>query len=439
MIWRSTTLNRVLNHCAGTLNHDEVDRSVYEAGVAAHSCLQAFGEQANAKGRELSEAETRAVAQSVCKALIGKGRSFEGKPEPPLNADRVYAGRDIALNYAWLEPILPGADVEVKLSATAEWEPCKPGDPAERFTAILDTMRREEREDEEYAESVLVIRDFKTAWSTGPAWLDGIQAKFQGALALAHCDTLPNVLRMEVVNLRTCRTYDREYQLPGDLIDVESWQRDLTAMAEAIESSAAASPCPSCDGDGRVTSTRLEAEWEDCSDCSGTGRGDAFSYPYSPGSGCLGCPAISECPAVSECAMFAHLPEDRAKRYAAAKATADSLAAILKKDASDGPLTLEDGGTVGYHRVEKRQVRESAYAAISAEWAARAGMPGEESIVEHALRNFLAAMSGGFGVSAIDNLAKVLHPSDMDARRAWLDRHIEVVGGSRFEIRKGDS
>lgn len=426
MIWRSTLLNQVQRHCAGILGHPEAgDRSIFETGIAAHDVLHQVGIATNKIGRVLSEAETAKVANETCRALIQNGRSFEGVPEPPLQAERTFAGRDLAIEYLWEFPLEPGAAYETKLSADEKWEPTHKRDKGKmhtRWTGIVDVLIHSTEEDEEYAQSVLTVRDYKTNWNAGPAWLESLQARLYVCLALAHQSTLPNVLRLEVVNLRSRRTYQKELRLPGDLPDVESWQRDLTAMAEAIESSAVRE-------NQTIASDRV---W----------LPDKVSYPYTPGAGCLNCPAALECPAVAVslgCKIEDATPESVAEELALVEATRDPLRKMAMRMLSEEPVEIP-GGTVGYHRVEKRQVRESAYGAVAEDWCERLYPDADDNrrdLYAGILRNFLSAMSGGFGVSAIDNLAKVLHPTDMEARRAWLDRHIEVVGGSRFEIRKG--
>ena len=409
MIWRSTTLNQISRHCAGVMNHTDPDRSKYEHGIAAHDVLHQVGLITNATGRALSESAVTEVADATCASLIEKGRSFEGVPEPPLNPDRVFIGRDIAVEYLWREPIEPGARFEIKLSADAGWIACRNSNRAARWTGIADVIRRADEPGEEWTEDVLTIRDYKSGWSTGPAWLESIQAKMYACLAYADAAArsevgMPDVIRLEVVNLRTAKAYSRDLRLPGATVELERFQRDLDITANALESQA---------GADQVGSDESPAP-----------------FKYSPGAGCIGCPVIDVCPEVAGSIAMIE-PDDnaelRAETYVLTKSLADYLAPLVKKDADEQPVPLPDGGSVGFFPKDTRTPANDVLLAIADRWSEQHGT----------LRGFVAAT--GLGVAQIDRLAKRMFPDDFDARRAWIGTVITTERRARFGIQKAKS
>src|SRR5436190_15377102 len=261
-LYRPTWLNAASRHCARAVDFHEqggpYDRSVYQAGTAAHAVLQAIGEATRANG-ELSYDHMQAVADATAGALIEFGRVEEGVQEPPLSPDSVYEGRTLALNFALDNPLSPTAEFEVGLAVDADWNPVAFDAPEARLRCILDLRDRSTASDEESAYDVLTVEDYKSAWPTDESELETVQRKAQGLVALAHAETQPDVLRLRVHNLRTGKTFTRDLFLAYDETQAElaQWRRDVGGLMDRLDKMAA--------------------------------RG---MRPASPGAGCMGCPFL---------------------------------------------------------------------------------------------------------------------------------------------------
>lgn len=195
-------LTTLATHCPLAVSLEEAGtpraRDVFHHGTAAHAIIQEIGEQTNRKGRALEYLEMQTVARAVCERLISEGRSFDGKPEPPLPADPVWLGRDLALDYLGPRPLEPGAEYEVGVAVQSGWLPCHyDGEPVEgaapepatertppRFKTILDYVRIEEGDGEaEFEEATVVIRDWKSSWATDANRLNHLQQRSQAVMA----------------------------------------------------------------------------------------------------------------------------------------------------------------------------------------------------------------------------------------------------------------
>ena len=430
MIWTATKLSRIARHCAGIENHKQVDRTPFESGTTCHAILQAIGEKTNEKRRALNEGEVRAIADAVGEALISKGRSYYEQSEPPLGPERVWAGRDLALEFlSRVEPFEPGGRYEVALAVDENWNACPPDAPQVKFRGTLDRLEEFEEEGEEWTESVLQIDDYKSAFAgqysaRALAGSDydppSLQGKLYICLALANSKraTLPNRIRLRGWNLRTAMRYVSEWTLPAQLPEIEQWQRDLTATARAIEASGI---CWLCDGSGGYL-TEPDGELQECAACDRSG----FVFPYSPGANCIDCPAATECPALSvglDAERVAD-PVECATIYAQTDALRDALQDAAKAHAKDEPVKVE-GGSVGYYVRESRKVADPL--AVADRWQQRGGD----------VRGFVAAL-GGLGVKQVEALAKVLYADDYEARKAWLEEQFTTVRQARFGVKRED-
>ena len=227
-VYHATNLNLVSRACPFALELQErgvpADRSVYQAGIAAHAVMEGVSLCTNEINRELTPEEVNVAALGVCERLMSVGRSYDGKGEPPMAPEAVFAGQEIALGWLLWNPIQPGGQVEVGLGLDGQGRPCEywKGEGL-KVRTILDEVRIIRESDEESARTVLAVRDFKTAWSTDDSELDTLQRRIQAVAAWRHFGPA-DVLRLEVANLRLGKVYVRElYREDGLDEQIEAW------------------------------------------------------------------------------------------------------------------------------------------------------------------------------------------------------------------------
>ena len=319
--YHASNLSLVARHCPRSLDYYEarvtVDRSIFQAGIAAHAVAEAVGNQANKVGRALTDDEARDVGQQVALQLCTVGRSYDRVPEPPMQAEQAFAGRDLFLDWHLFNPIEPGAQFEVGLALDAKGSPVPYHADDARLLTILDVVRIAEESDEETSKTVLTVTDYKSSWAAGDSELDTLQRKLQAVLAMKYFGAGVDMLRLEVVNLRLQKTYSRELYVEDGLRELlSSWLRDVLTAAAAL------------DEQKRI------------------GRG---KRPATPGACCCGCPYLSHC---EEAMNFYELrgpfrtAERRATAYAVATAMRDELGELLRLDTDEGPIEIE-GGIIG--------------------------------------------------------------------------------------------
>ena len=398
--YRSTGLRMATRHCPRALDFFEAgtphDRSIFETGIAAHAILQAVAERTNTERRSLLDAEIEQHANATAEALIRDPRRFDGTEEPPLSPDATFEGRELAID--WLlgvERPSPGAEIEVGLALDRSGKPAPYGEPSAYYTGILDQVTVARRTDEETSARVLTIRDYKTSWAADDAELETIQRKGQAVLARPHYLAGVDVLRLEVVNLRTRRIHSRELYFEDDLDAVlDGWQADLWSTLRALDEQKA--------------------------------RGQR---PARPGAGCMGCPFVLACDHAQDYLETARVPntaELRAVAYSAAVATVERLSEIVRLDVSDGSIPVP-GGVVGFIGKERRQAREDAHVTLSEAW------PGADS---ESVRGLLRAMNPS--VMSVEKVAKALHPTRQQKgeREALIASALQSVIVPQFGVHR---
>lgn len=343
---RSTTLKLVERTCLRALDFYEAgvpyDRSVFQAGIAAHAVCQVAGESA----RSGADVDLRVLADRVVRELVTVGRGFDGVMEPPLPVGAAVAGRDLAIPWLEMYPPSPGARYELGLAVDRDWQPVAYTDPRAYYRAALDVFERiEDCDDDGYPNVTIVVDDFKSAPPTDAGELDTVQIRGQAAVALAH-NPDARVVRRAVTNLWRRKKYTADLVLDDDgRAVVDQWRRDIDHAIAATEVRGA---------DGR--------------------------RPANPGAGCMGCAYVLRCEAARE--VFAGTLvagrdggiEDRgrlAQRWTIAKGIADTLGAMVRVAAQDSPVPLPDGRVVGYEPTTERAVKPSAVAEIARRWLKR--------------------------------------------------------------------
>ena len=468
--YRPTTLIMASKHCPRAINFyhrgAEIVRRIFGVGIAVHAIIQAWIEETNAGDGELNTGQLRQVCDLVCERMIRDGRSFEGVPEPPLAADDVWAGADLARAYVERHPILPStllSSAEEGMAVDADWQPVKYS-PDARLRLIADYVTVTEEVDEESSARILVVRDYKSAWSTDERELDTLQLKAQAVLAWSHhgfigdrrqlpTNAAVDAVRQEVVNLRTGATFTRELWIDGDGLEtLQRWQDELEVTMKALD-------------DGRDE--------------------DGF-YRVSPGGGCIGCPYVRHCEAGQDWKRRALLDDgseelaeawssiskrlaslktilkiktdgkllakvaewqtkvcealrdlgqeqeaavpigDRATSYSILLAQLNALTVVLGQLTDDRPIAIPGGKVVGTAAVESRAVKGDAHEIVADSWTRRGG----ESV------GLTKALN--IGVAQVEDVAKVLYPDrqEIDERRQWVANLLESKTSRRFGIHK---
>lgn len=345
MIYHSTNLALVSRCCPFALELQErgvpAERSVYQVGIAAHAILEGVALCTNEVNRELTEEEVNVSALGVCERLMSVGRSYDGKGEPPMTPESVFAGQEVALQWLAWNPIQPGGQVEVGLGLNLDGQPCDYW-RGEGLTirTILDEVRIIRESDEESARTVLAVRDYKSAWSTSDDELDTLQRRIQAVAAWRFYGPA-DVLRLDVVNLRLGKVYTRElYREDGLEAMLDEWWRQVAATCRALDAQKALGP-----------------------------------RPAAPGRGCLACPYVGACEHAQdfmERRGMHRTPEQRATAYCVASAVRDELAEQLRLDTEEGPISV-DGGLVGTVAKEKQRLADDAYARLWEVWEESGG------------------------------------------------------------------
>ena len=395
--YRSTTLKLFGQNCPAALGFYEsgapIDREIFQTGVSAHSVLQALGEHANKLGRPANEAETVTIGQSTARALITKGRAFDGVPEPPINPEHAFEGRDLALRWHAEHPVSPTGQYEIGIAMKADGTPARYGSPESRYQAILDALDFYVHEDEEYSLNVAHVTDYKSAWPTDETELDTLQCKGHAVLVSLLGDH--DLIRQQIVNLRTMQSFFREIwpQTDEGRALIEQWKRDILET------------CDAADG---VREAR-------------------------PGAGCVGCRYAPICPDSWDVALRSGpVGAPPAHLFAVAKGLCNELAPLAREQCAEG-LVEVPGGTVGYHEKPARRMSPDAYRLMVHRWF-DVDDDFQWDAAHGQLLGFINAMQPG--VTQADKVAKALFPGrGTDAERDdFLGETTETVIQRRFGV-----
>jgi hypothetical protein len=391
MIPSSTSLRTLARGCAHALDFMERgvagDDHVFAAGVAAHAVLDAVHREINT-GRGMRQQIAERIAAGVLAKLTLEGRTHNGRAQPPLPLERAKVGIEIALRYLASDYTLPeGARAEIGLAVDGDWEPCDYHDPKALYRGILDVCGVYE---EEGGHVIAYVRDYKSAWTTGPDAPDTLQMRGYVLLLLAHLPTLfPDVevvdwVRREVINLRTGATFEVTDDLNSYVAETfDLWRAEIGALARAMK---------------RTKAPR----------------------PANPGPACMGCLYRRACDVADPAAKDI---EGTARRYAAFKAHAEQLEAVLREATANDPLEV-NGRLLGWRATPKTIARREAgpklYELFTGEAPHGAG---------RTLLQYLAKAVGGVKLAV-----KSLHPGSdgKDARVALYADLTDTVRGRKW-------
>lgn len=409
--WRSSALRLGSEHCAAALSFYEegapYDRERFAVGTAAHDCLEAIGKASATAGSYLPEQEAEEVAREVCELLISRGREFDGRPEPPLSPAAAWQGRDLAMSYVRDVPLSPKFRYEQEIGCTREWLPC-PADGAwlkARIDAVGTAMP--DWLDEEEGGPVLVVRDYKSAWTADADELRTLQRKIQAVLAWLHWGEDHEALRLEVVNFRLQRPCDTTVlpNTPEGQLVLERWRRDIASEIQLLEKAP------------RDASGRRVAR---------------------PGAGCLGCPYLNLCPAALSYLTPLFGVTDReevARSYASVSAILENLEQPARRLAREAPIPIP-GGTVGWIEREERALVPDAFERLAEVWKRKAHPPDLETAQAQLPGLFRAA---GLGVTHVEKLLTYLYQGneeEREKRERLLHAMTKTKKTSRFGVHR---
>lgn len=390
--YHPTDLTFASRYCGHALSLREqgapYDERPYEVGIAAHACLEHIALVGARDGMTLTDAGAAVVTRDVCERLIARGREWNGKPEPPMSPDAVWKGRKLALDWHSVEPVSKDARVEVPLVSY---------DGEAELHCIIDYILLERHEDEEGCANRLIVRDYKSAWSTDASELDTLQRKAQAVCVLADeiAAADADVIQLEVVNLRTRQKFVREVWLDeAGSLEIRDWWRDIKTTIWALESQ----------------------------------RDPLGNRPAVVGAHCVGCPYVSTCEAAQafyEACDRDVAPSALAAQYVAATAMRDELAELLKAACDEQGVELA-GGVVGYQAKPQRRLTRHGVEALVDEWEAGRGD----------LRGF--AVAADLSVSNAEAVCKLLYPNRADRkdRDEFIAAITETVYQKRFGIHR---
>lgn len=359
-----------------------------DLGVAAHAVC----EHCTIRRAETEEA-TRATGEEVANILITKGRTFRGHQCPPLPAQDVYEGVDIAVQYL-LANSLP-LDAE-RIEVEQDYK-----HPTLPYRVLLDLLTVHEEGEEDDSLRVLTVTDYKTSWQAGENELHTLQRWGQSVVGWRNLtrDDKVDVVRRRVVNLRTWQEYARDINLhdEDDVAMLEQWERRIEALCETADS------------------------WP-------TGE-----RPAVPGAGCLSCPYAHICPDVW---LRDPLPPDLrslAVELAKVQAQRKMLIEMLKESSVDHIAI--PGGWVGHKTQEKAIFRRGQEQRLLIDWFERLAAHVPEDLAP-VLTSLLSAL--GLGKGNMDAFAKALYPERTrgigEIRAEYVGEVTDVKRGSLFGV-----
>lgn len=394
--YRPTTLKLASAHCPRAVDHYERNRPAFRehfwTGIAAHECLAAIGVKCHQRMRPPELGEMLEVSQQIVRSLVTTGRQFEGVAEPPMPMEDARAGEKLALEYAADDQTTwsTHASYEVGYAFDSLWRRVPYSSPNRRFRLILDYLDIVEDEGEEYSGRMVLVRDYKTAWSTSASELETFQMKAQAVAGWMVAGDVDGV-RREAVNLRSREVFREDLWLESSGREqLEEWRRDITNYMQALDDMI----------------------------------GPDGQRPARPGGGCLSCPWSLHCDASMVTGKDAK--EHAARRLALIEGQRAQLVKALKASDVGEPLAI-GRDRVGWRATADQTPIDVAARAMFDAWAAKGGD----------VAGFLAALKPGMG--ALRAVAKKLHPDDKEQQSAAVASWSRTEPGREFTIwRAGD-
>lgn len=358
-------------------------------GQAAHAVMQYCAER-----KTETEEDIRNIGEEVGNLLIREGREFRGRKEPPLPADDVWAGVDVAVRYLLARGLPLDADT---MLPERDWVHTNLP-----YRALIDLVTVYEEGEEEYAQHLCEVTDYKSSWQAGEEQLDTLQ-RWGQAIVVWRNNAMPDIIRQRVVNLRTWGEWTRDIRLddPADVAELEKWE------------------------------ARVEALCNTAADM----RGSDNCRPANPGIGCLSCAYRHIC---QDAWKVGDIPIMGLNELAVELATVEGRRSLLiraiKEASPQTPVAIQ-GGVVGFKEKLSRKLNDTAPSDILDEWLASCACPVDPEDMP-ALESLLVALK--LGKANVDALAKALHPERKKGiaavREAYVNTLTHEVRGSAFGV-----
>ena len=371
-----TTIKLRNNHCGHAVElwrkNTPIDRTIFHVGVAAHYVLEMIGKN--------PDESLMSIAWQCAEQLATNGRAYDGVPEPPMPADKALEGTRMAIKYAEKNEIPTGDNIfhEMAFAFNKDWNQVEYNCEESVFQTLLDVVEIHEEYDEE-SDSVyrnVIVRDYKSSWAADADELDSFQRRCQAVVAWLVLK--PDILTMEIANVRFHRTYTREINCYHQEDELQQWFEDIKFNIKVLQQ----------------------------------------STTPDPGVGCVGCQYVHVC----EHADQAFQGEDLLKKYSVAKALTAKLAPQVRKLTKSEPLKC-GAGYIGYKDKERMLVKEDAGTLLAEKWNEQGG---------DAL-SMLSQME--LGLTTIKKLAKILCESPTE-RRELIEALTQSETYSSFGMHK---
>ena len=399
MAYHPTELTLLTENCPAALDMREkripYDRTLFAAGIAAHAIMETAGNKVRELNRQLESEEIAAIAAEVVKRLIGEGRSYDGKPEPPLNPERVFEGRDMAVKYLNNHPISTTGLCEIGFAYDKSWKNVEYYAENARFRTILDVLDVIEDGNEEWVGRILEVTDYKTSWRADKSELDTLQRRAQAVTVWKskYCKDVDGI-RLRVVNLRTGGEYTREIWLTENGQEtLRQWQSDLEQAMDA-------------------------ADWKD----------KDGKRPTSPGLRCMNCSYVLSCTPAKHFVYHTDLedyaPQGVANAYAVAKSITQKYESMAREACDRGTIETGDG-LVGFIDKVRKIAASDAPDRLWATWKGAGG-----DVV-----GLLTAMKPGS--SNLERAAKKLYGRGaIDERKEFIGELIDQQPYASFGVQR---
>ncbi len=369
-------------------------------GQAAHAVLQYCAER-----RTETEADIRKTAEEVGNLLIREGREFRGRHEPPLPADDVWLGVEVAVVYLLARGLPLDADAMIP---EQEWDHMHLP-----YRALIDLVSVQDEGDEEYTLRVVDVCDYKSSWQAGPDELNTLQ-RWGQAVCVWNALNDPNklhefssidIIRQRIVNLRTHQEYTRDINLtyPDDLAELKRWEQRIADLCETA----------------RQTHGNMNAA------IPGTGN-----RPANPGVGCLSCAYRHIC---NEAWFEGQSTKYLAVKLAVVEAQRSVLIKALKAADTEGPIQI-NGGWVGFKEQPTSVMLPGSEGHLVADWFEHLA-----SELPDSLAPTLSSMISAFKLTKgnLDAFAKAMFPERKKGIGKVRDEYVEGYTQEKRQIRFG--
>ena len=236
-------------HCGHAItlrkNGTPYDRNIFQVGVASHAMLEEIGKAIN-KNPDISTEEIKQLADNLAVELTTKGRSYDKRPEPPMNIKQALEGKQLAIKHLLYNPLPPDAIYEMPIAFDENWNRVKYYDDNVIFRTLLDMVQVIEETDEEGdTTKTIFVRDYKSSWYIDQDMMDNIQRRAQ-AISAWLCFPDADIIKLNVFSLRTGKQISREINTHEEIDTLKQWHEDIKLALKILQQKQQPSPGANC-------------------------------------------------------------------------------------------------------------------------------------------------------------------------------------------------